>query len=376
MEGNDYTGVDYNHSVVGFGGVKPSDDLASFPEFNSDTATKPNATVISLHPQDVTASSAVKKTLDGTPTLAASNVRSSVDNMRRPGSPISGRSIFYGLPHTLPNNASRRLSTTDFSVNFSGTLEHAVPLATRKQPSRFWARDPLPGEVDVGHELGDNGAIWEKYCEEAQGHDKVMTDGWNGEMDVLLVFAALFSAILTAFIIEFYRQLQPDTQSASLVLLTNMAMVLQCIANGTTCTNLPTLPPNDFQVPEKFQWINALWFTSLTLSLSVSAMAILVKQWIHAYYSGLTGLPKTYARIRQFRYNGIKKWHMSGIINALPSVMYLAVILFFAGLLVLLSGLNIIIYYVCVAIIAVTGMAYVATTILPVIDPGCPFRTP
>jgi hypothetical protein len=66
--------------------------------------------------------------------------------------------------------------------------------------------------------------VWTAYQNEAQDHDKPIADGWNGDMDVLLVFvsslvmtlghllmilqAGLFSAILTAFIIEFYKQLQ------------------------------------------------------------------------------------------------------------------------------------------------------------------------
>ena len=169
--------------------------------------------------------------------------------------------------------------------------------------------------------------------------------------------------------------MQPDNSSLTVALLTNVAVTLQCVANGTSCPSLPPLPPS-FRAPGNFKLINALWFTSLALSLSVSMMAILVKQWIHAYYSGLTGLPKTYARIRQFRYDGIQKWHMSGIISALPSVMYLAALLFFAGLLVLLHYLDSTIYYVCVAILVVTGIGHIGTTVFPMLDPSCPFQTP
>ncbi|KIJ36349.1 hypothetical protein M422DRAFT_782264 [Sphaerobolus stellatus SS14] len=246
-----------------------------------------------------------------------------------------------------------------------------VPLP-RKQPSRFWGSESLAGELDIGEELGENAPIWDKYCEEARLHDKSMTEGWNADMDVLLVFAALFSAILTAFIIEFYKQLQPDTTT---VLLNDMSSSLRCLASGVTCHN--DVPVSlTFEIPVIFRWINTLWFTSLMLSLSVSSVAILVKQWVHAYYAGLKGLPNTYARIRQFRFAGIQKWKMSGVVSLLPSVMYLAVGLFFGGLILLLSTLDAIAYYVCLGISIASGLIYIITTLLPIIDPSCPFRTP
>jgi hypothetical protein len=142
-----------------------------------------------------------------------------------------------------------------------------------------------------------------------------MTDGWNKDMDVLLVFVSSLqcafgaatnhslgwslSAILTAFIIEFYKKLQPDTMATSAALLMNLAVALQCVANGSVCTELPVLPSPEFHPPGSAKWINGLWFTSLTLSLSVSAMTILAKQWSHAYSAGLSGQPRMYALVCQ-----------------------------------------------------------------------------
>ncbi|GJJ14913.1 hypothetical protein Clacol_009183 [Clathrus columnatus] len=268
-------------------------------------------------------------------------------------------------------------SSNNEAVSLNFTIEEQVkkPNPPRKLPSRFWGREALPGEIDIGQELGDRSLVWERYQTEAKEHDKLLTEGWTGDMDVLLVFAALFSAILTAFIIEFYKQLQPDPTNAFLSLSSNTVVLLRCIANHTECTNL-VIPNESIHISESFRWINALWFTSLTISLLVSAVAILVKQWVHAYHSGLYGNPRSYGRLRQFRYDGIKKWRISGIIRALPSLMYLAVILFFVGLLILLSNLDPAIYLLCLSICIVAGSGYLLTLILPVIDPSCPFRTP
>ncbi|KII89358.1 hypothetical protein PLICRDRAFT_60023, partial [Plicaturopsis crispa FD-325 SS-3] len=61
--------------------------------------------------------------------------------------------------------------------------------------------------------------IWDTYLEEATKHDKDDIISWNQILDVILIFAALFSAILTAFIIEFYQGLQPDPQQTAAALL-------------------------------------------------------------------------------------------------------------------------------------------------------------
>ncbi|KII89394.1 hypothetical protein PLICRDRAFT_59024, partial [Plicaturopsis crispa FD-325 SS-3] len=60
---------------------------------------------------------------------------------------------------------------------------------------------------------------WKDYLDEATQHDKDTIISWNQNMDVILIFAALFSAILTAFIIEFYKNLQPDPQQTTADLL-------------------------------------------------------------------------------------------------------------------------------------------------------------
>ncbi|KAF7329022.1 hypothetical protein MVEN_02532300 [Mycena venus] len=64
---------------------------------------------------------------------------------------------------------------------------------------------------------------------------------WRGNMNGMLIFAGLFSAILTAFIIESYKTLQPDW---------SMACIAQQTLNSTK--SLPPIPPH-FALPcDKF----------------------------------------------------------------------------------------------------------------------------
>ncbi|CEL62829.1 hypothetical protein RSOLAG1IB_12579 [Rhizoctonia solani AG-1 IB] len=40
--------------------------------------------------------------------------------------------------------------------------------------------------------------VWNRYVLETDRSDKELVDGWNNSLDMLLIFAALFSAISTA----------------------------------------------------------------------------------------------------------------------------------------------------------------------------------
>ncbi|KZV94424.1 hypothetical protein EXIGLDRAFT_567188, partial [Exidia glandulosa HHB12029] len=51
---------------------------------------------------------------------------------------------------------------------------------------------------------------WKVYRKEAKAFDDGLLDGWGTTLDILLIFAGLFSAVATAFVIESYQSLQPD----------------------------------------------------------------------------------------------------------------------------------------------------------------------
>ncbi|KAF9455289.1 hypothetical protein BDZ94DRAFT_825696, partial [Collybia nuda] len=80
-----------------------------------------------------------------------------------------------------------------------------------------------------------NTSLWSSYVQEAGRHDHEQLLNWNTTMDNLLVFAALFSAILTAFIIEIYKLLQPEPQDLTIVLLKSIDSSLR----GNSSSQLP-----------------------------------------------------------------------------------------------------------------------------------------
>jgi hypothetical protein len=66
---------------------------------------------------------------------------------------------------------------------------------------------------------------------------------------------------------------------------------------------------------------------------------------------------------------------MPAVIGSLPLLLYIALMMFLVGLVVLLWSLNPILFGVCVGIIGLLVMFYIATTILPLLYVSCPYKT-
>ncbi|KAL1945632.1 hypothetical protein VTO73DRAFT_1634 [Trametes versicolor] len=102
----------------------------------------------------------------------------------------------------------------------------------------------------------------------------------------------------------------------------------------------------------------------------------MVKQWLHQYGQGLSGNPGDVARLRQYRYDSLIKWHVPGIIAFLPILLQTALALFLGGLLILLYSLH---QAVAVTVSFLVGGLIIfttATTILPTYFSDCCYQSP
>ncbi|CAE6462245.1 unnamed protein product [Rhizoctonia solani] len=224
------------------------------------------------------------------------------------------------------------------------------------------------GFDEYGGELARDARIWSTYVREAERWDEDMVDGWNRSLDVILVFAALFSAISTAFLIESAKNLQPDPTETALHEVVSLLRVQ--VLNETSPTE------TGFTPSLVAVWVNGLWFLSLSLSVSVSLVAMLAKQWCYSYMSGRTGQPHVQARSRQRRLDGLERWKMPEILAFLPTLMHLSLVLFFVGLTIYLWDIHIGVAIPVLSITALTFIFYATTTILPLGNAYCPYNTP
>jgi hypothetical protein len=69
-----------------------------------------------------------------------------------------------------------------------------------------------------------------------------------------------------------------------------------------------------------FLIINALWFSSLTFSLMCALGATLVQQWSRTYLQGTEERfnPHQRVRMRTYLQQGVQKFHLSGLVDAIP----------------------------------------------------------
>ncbi|KAH7102107.1 hypothetical protein BKA62DRAFT_701474 [Auriculariales sp. MPI-PUGE-AT-0066] len=132
-----------------------------------------------------------------------------------------------------------------------------------------------------GEEAGADARVWRVYRDRASDVDEDIIGGWNKTLDVLLIFAGLFSAVATALLVEAQKQLEPD-QAKYLTAAFLAVHLNQSISDDrfNPATYAPSL---------QARWVAALWLVSLVIALVVALLAILAKQCEHQPHRIATG---------------------------------------------------------------------------------------
>ncbi|KAK0226873.1 hypothetical protein EDD85DRAFT_777551, partial [Armillaria nabsnona] len=228
-------------------------------------------------------------------------------------------------------------------------------------------------------EAGPTSSIWQAYLDESVIYDRDICDAHRGETSILLVFAGLFSAVVSAFIVQSSANLQPNYQRLSALLAFDQINIQRAIANGTSLDTITTSgadPAVRFTPKLLDSLVNGLWFASLTLSLSYALLAVLADDCYSHYMSPVPGNPQDRSRTRHFRYEGLIVWPVGAFIRVLPLTLHLSLFLFFLGLVLYLIPQQLGIALVIGIISFATSIVYLVTNILPLIYPQCPYKTP
>ena len=123
--------------------------------------------------------------------------------------------------------------------------------------------------------------------------------------------------------------------------------------------------------------MNALWFLSLVISLTCALFATFLQQWARKYLKLTQSrycLHKR-ARIRAFFAEGVEKYHLPWVVETLPILLHISLFLFFAGLVVFLSNVNITIFKLVLSWVAVCVALYGCITLMPIIRHDSPYYT-
>ncbi|KAG1751858.1 hypothetical protein EDB19DRAFT_1593889, partial [Suillus lakei] len=113
--------------------------------------------------------------------------------------------------------------------------------------------------------------FWAAYKKISGEYDDNMLERCNSNMDIIMLFAGLFSAVNTAFIIA----MQPNPADTTNDLLVQL---IQITWNGTSA-----IQPVPLSAPVAYSsskiWMQVLAYMSLTFSLLAAFGAVLGKQW-------------------------------------------------------------------------------------------------
>ncbi|KAG8909401.1 hypothetical protein FRC01_006962 [Tulasnella sp. 417] len=209
---------------------------------------------------------------------------------------------------------------------------------------------------NVEQKFGQIGDFWNRYTKLADQRDKEMLEDLNSDLDTLLIFAGLFSAVNTAFISISFPLLSPDSSSETNYLL--RLLVLRVDNSTLTPENLfPTFSPEPALVQ-----VNCFLLSSLGISLLVAAGAMFGKEWLQNY--SRTGKPKPFeepGRHRQRKYDSAMRWGLAGTVKALLNALLASMVLFILGVAQLLFLKNIVVA-ICVAVVFGSGIILAIAT--------------
>ncbi|KAI0260600.1 hypothetical protein BC834DRAFT_537708 [Gloeopeniophorella convolvens] len=223
-------------------------------------------------------------------------------------------------------------------------------------------------------EYGDTSAqIWKLYGFESERYDKALVEGWLNNTSAMLIFTGLFSSIVSSFLVETYKILQPDSGSQTVTLLSQL--VSQSNRTGSPALSGPaSLSP---KIPSSAVRINILMFLSLFLSVSSALASILIQQWAREYlqYSQPSAAPHRRGRVRAYLFLGLRQFQMGSLVYGVPVFLHVSVFLFFWALSDFLHTVNSTVGTVARFCVVALVAIYIALSACPLIFTNSPYRT-
>ncbi|KAJ7852544.1 hypothetical protein B0H13DRAFT_1485216, partial [Mycena leptocephala] len=216
---------------------------------------------------------------------------------------------------------------------------------------------------------------WVRCANATRQFDLEMIGSLRGDMDTLLVFASLFSAVVTAFVIVSYPGLSGASSADTTALLLHqlsLRMQEEIPAINTASSTPPAVSISSI-------YINVLWFSSLVLSLNTVLGAILAKQWLSEYElvtCSTVKSPREQVPFRQLKFDSFGRWGVPIIIDYLPVQLIFALFLFFAGLVYFVWTLNRTVAIITSIWVGISALFFLVTTLLPSFFELCAFCSP
>ncbi|KAI0759604.1 hypothetical protein BC629DRAFT_1056791 [Irpex lacteus] len=241
------------------------------------------------------------------------------------------------------------------------------PLETAETSTRDQTRLVLSGQPTG----------WTAMARSVRDFDEEKVRDCKEDIDTLLVFAGLFSAVLTAFLVESYKNLVEDPTTQTLLAIRQLVSQTSSyrVEGGMLNTTVLPYSPEPFQVSRADIRVNVLWFASLLFSLITASFGILVKQWLREFLAVENPSPRARLRVRHVRYPQLVQWRVFQIAAVLPLLLQLSLALFFVGLCYFTASVHSSVEYTALPLVLGWTVCFCTVMVLPVFLPWCPYRT-
>ncbi|KAG8923748.1 hypothetical protein FRC02_010927 [Tulasnella sp. 418] len=313
--------------------------------------------------------------------LHSSRVGQTSNSVLGNSSPGQGRSgISDGLPHNEPQSAhenddeEKQLCAEDPAP----TLDHDVgptgrPARPPPECQNATDRGFSKSSDTLRNNLDQYPDFWNVYNKEADKEDWDLTNNFAGDLDTLLIFAGLFSATNTAFIVESYKDLKQDSNDLTNNLLRNMMRTMHQSSFSEADLLLDYAGP-----PARAIVVNFFFFASLCCSLFTAFGAMIGKQWLNYYYyetEDQNGSPSARGLERHKKYMGLTKWKLQAVVETLPTLLQFSLFFFFIGLIDFLWPLSTAVAILIILSAFLTHLFYIVTLLIGILYPHSPFQT-
>ena len=187
--------------------------------------------------------------------------------------------------------------------------------------------------------------------------------------------------MVAAFILASYQQLQPNPSDVTNNLLAQISQQLSLLQNGTSASApLTRTFPNQssFQPTASAVRVNALWFTSLGMSMVCALLATLMQQWTRRYVQVADTHHNASKRalIRAFFADGVERFGFAAAVEVLPALLHLSILLFYIGLIDFFLNINHTVAYILLALGSYAALFYSLLTVIPLFYHNSPYQTP
>ncbi|KAJ6540828.1 hypothetical protein DFH09DRAFT_1282955, partial [Mycena vulgaris] len=241
--------------------------------------------------------------------------------------------------HTTEKSDSPAVSDTERLVGALQTCFSELLKTQKEQTEKLHraveALQPKPPVADK------KTVFWKQYQTLADEHDKELLQKFGTDLDTSLIFAGLFSAVSSAFIIQIQQQIHPEGTLTVII-------VAQC-----------------------------LLVFSLFSTLLAALLAVLGKQWL-MYYSaaGERGTIESRGLERQRKFDGLQRWKFDTVMQMFPLLLQLSLFLFSAALSVYLWTVHI--SLAIIVLLSTSGgfLAYFFLLMTSLVSPDSPFQNP